>query len=160
MHRVAPQLIDVGGLAHHDAGLRSAQQFVAAERHHVDAAGDHLVDRRFVVQAVGLQIDQRTAAQVLHDRQVVLAAQRHQFLPRHLGGKADDAVIAGVHPQQQRSVGRDGRGVVAPVRLVGAADLTQDSAAAAHDVGNAERAADFDELAARHDHLPALGQRL
>ena len=74
VHRVTPQLIDAGALAHHDAGLRSAQQFVAAERHHVDAAGDHLVDRRFVVQAVGLQINQRTAAQVLHDRQVVLAA--------------------------------------------------------------------------------------
>ena len=74
MHRVAPQLIDVCGLAYHDAGLRPAQQFVAAECHHIDAAGDHLVNGRLVVQAVRLQIDQRAAAQVLHDRQAVLAA--------------------------------------------------------------------------------------
>ena len=38
---------------------------------------------------------------------------------------------------------------------IGGADLAQAAARARHDRGNAERSADFDELAARHDHLLA-----
>src|SRR5262245_47856657 len=39
-------------------------------------------------------------------------------------------------------------------------DLTQAGAATAHDVGNAELAADLDELAAGNDDLFAVGERL
>ena len=56
--------------------------------------------------------------------------------------------------------GRDRLGVVAQVRAIGGADLAQHGAAAPHDVGDAELAADLDQLAARDDDFLAVGQRL
>ena len=46
------------------------------------------------------------------------------------------------------------------MRPVGRADLAQHGAAAQHDVGDAELAADLDELAAGDDDLLAMGERL
>ena len=46
------------------------------------------------------------------------------------------------------------------MRAVGGADLAQLATGARHDPGNAERAADFDQLAARDNHFPARGQRV
>ena len=45
--------------------------------------------------------------------------------------------------------------VVPKVRAVGGADLDQAGAGARHDVGQPERAADLDQLAARHDRILA-----
>ena len=56
--------------------------------------------------------------------------------------------------------GGDRIGVVAQVRAVRRADLAQPRAASQHDVGDAELAADLDQLAARDDDLAAVGQRL
>src|SRR5437879_53809 len=42
---------------------------------------------------------------------------------------------------------------------IGGADFAQAAARARHDRGNAERSADFDELAARDDHLLARRER-
>ena len=46
------------------------------------------------------------------------------------------------------------------MRLVGRADLDELGAARRHHLGQAERAADLDELPARDDHLAALGDRV
>ena len=46
------------------------------------------------------------------------------------------------------------------MRAVGGADLDQPRAGARHDVRHAERAADLDQLAARHDRLAAARQRV
>ena len=43
---------------------------------------------------------------------------------------------------------------------IGGADLFKPRAGARHDVRHAERAADLDQLAARHDGFAALGQRV
>jgi hypothetical protein len=58
--------------------------------------------------------------------------------------------------QEQRRVAVDRRLVVAQVRAVGGADLDQAHARRRHDLGHAERAADLDQLAARHDRRPTL----
>ena len=59
----------------------------------------------------------------------------------------------------RRGVGPDRGGVVLEMGAVGGADLDQPAAGAGHDVGDAEGAADLDELAARDDDLAAGGQR-
>lgn len=56
-------------LADDQAGLWSAQQFVAGEADQIDAGGDHLLRHRFVRQAVGGQVDQRAGAQIGGHRQ-------------------------------------------------------------------------------------------
>ena len=72
-----------------------------------------------------------------------------QLLPRYGFGKAHDAVVACMHLQKRSRLLADGGFIVAPVRLVRRADLAQLAAALRHDLRNAERAADLDELAAR-----------
>ena len=46
------------------------------------------------------------------------------------------------------------------MRAIGRADLAEDGAALRHDLGNPERAADLDQLAARHDDLLAARERV
>ena len=45
------------------------------------------------------------------------------------------------------------------MRAIGGADLDEPRAGLPHDVGNAERAADLDQLAARDDDLAPAGER-
>ncbi|MNY50346.1 hypothetical protein D3C86_1858420 [compost metagenome] len=44
--------------AHHNPGLRAAEQFVAGETHQADACGDHLLRHRLFWQAVLAEIHQ------------------------------------------------------------------------------------------------------
>ena len=60
---------------------------------------------------------------------------------------------------QQRGSRADGFVVILQMRAVRRADFAQPGARAAHDVGNAKRAADLDEFAARHDHFLLRRQR-
>ena len=65
-----------------------------------------------------------------------------------------------MHSQQQPGTFGDGMLVVGDARAIGGPDLAQHRARFRHHVGNAERAADLDQFAARHQHLAALGQRV
>ena len=89
-----------------DAGLRAAQQLVAAEGDEVGAAADAFGDDRLLRQAVGRQVDERAAAEILHDRDAARAADRDERFQRHVAGEADDAVVRGVHLEQQRRLRR------------------------------------------------------
>ena len=71
-----------------------------------------------------------------------------------------DRVIAGVDLQDQRRLGTDRGGEIAQMGAVGGTDLAQPRAGALHDVGQAERAADLDQLAARDDRLAPGRQRV
>ena len=65
-----------------------------------------------------------------------------------------------MHAQQQlRAVG-DGTLVIADTGAIGGSDLAQHRARFRHHVGNAERAADLDQLAARNQNFAAFGQRV
>ena len=87
-------------------------------------------------------------------------ADRDQLFERHFRGKADDLVIAGVDFKQQRGFFVYGIFVVRWMRAIGTANFFQNRSALGHDFGNAKRAADFDQLAARNDHFFAFGQRV
>ncbi len=136
-----------------DAGLRSAEQLVAAERDEVGARGDRRAHGRLVRQAPALQVDERTAAEIDRDRHAALAPDRREIADRHALREAADRVVARVHLHQQRRARADRVGVVRGMRAVRGADLDELRAGAAHDVGNAERAADLDQFAARDDAL-------
>ena len=108
-----------------------------------------------MAQAEPAQIDKCAAAEILHDRQVVRPPDGDQLAQRDVGGEADDAIVAGVHLQQQRGVRADRTLVVCRMRAIGGADLSKDGAALGENIRDAERAADFHQLAARHHHFLA-----
>ena len=85
-------------------------------------------------------------------------ADLDQLLEGRLVDKAYLQKVGGVHPQQQRRTFSDGCLVIIRVRAVGGANLDQGDARLAHDVRNAEPAADLDQLATRDDGLASLGQ--
>src|SRR5262249_57446797 len=66
---------DDGAPADHEAGLRTAEQLVAGERHQVDTGGHGLGHGRLVREAPGPKIDQRPRAEVFHHRDPALATE-------------------------------------------------------------------------------------
>ena len=142
-----------------DARLRAPQQLVTAEgddvrpRIHGFAHGD------FMGQTPVAQIDQGAAAQIHHHGQATGMGHGGDFGVGDGLGKAHHFVVAGVHLHEQGSVLSHRLGVVFGVRAVGGAYFYQLAACTFHDVGDAEGATNFHQLAARDHHLFARCQR-
>ena len=115
------------------------------------------LQRRLLVEAEAGEIHQRPGPDVVDHDQSVGVADPHQFGQRHFGGEAENLVVARMHAEDGGRVRRDRPLVVAGVGLVGRAHLDELHAAGRHDVGQAERAADLDQLPARDDDLAAAG---
>ena len=73
-------------------------------------------------------------------------------------GESLDRVVAGMCLQDEAGLGRNGVLVVGGMGPVRGAHLAESAAGAGHDIGQAKRVADFDQLAPRHDYLPAQSQ--
>jgi hypothetical protein len=73
-------------------------------------------------------------------------------------GEADDAEVAGVDTEDGGGVWADGALVVAEAGLVGGADFFETGAGGLEDFGEAEAAADLDELASRDEDFATLGE--
>ena len=97
------------------------------------------------------KIGERARPEIDHGDEVLAMRQLRELAHVDLGGEADDGEVRAMHLEQERRVVGDGALVIARVRAIGGADLDEARARCAHDVGHAERAADFDELAARDD---------
>ena len=65
-----------------------------------------------------------------------------------------------MHLEQERGCRTDGRQIIRGMRAIGCPNLNELRARAGHDVRHAERAADLDQLAARHDGFAAKRQRV
>ena len=157
--RMLLHLLDVFLFAHDDAALRTPQQLVAAEQHHVDAGVQGCGNVR-LVQAVFLKVHHQSVAHVKDDRQVVLLADCHQILQGCFFRKAHNPVVTGVNLHQRAGLLRiDGVDVVRRLRLVGGADIPQSGTALLHDIRNSEGAADFHQLPSGHDYFLALCHR-
>ena len=145
--------LDRLGLADGDAGLRTAQQLVAAEGDDVGAGGHALARRRLLAEQ--LQVGERAAAEIVDEHALVGRGEPGELGERRLRGEAHDAVVAGVHAQHRLGLLAPGALEVAQVGPVRRADLDESGAALAQDVGDAEAVADLDELAAGDEHVAA-----
>ena len=88
-------------LAADNARLRPTQQLVAAVGHDVHARAQTVGNHRFGAHANVAKVEELAAAQIFHDRYVVLAPERDQFFQRWLLGEANDLEVGAMHPQQQ-----------------------------------------------------------
>ena len=143
-----------------DSRLRAAQQFIATETNHRRSRRETLLHHRLVHQSELSRVEQRAAPQVIHHRQATLSTQRDQVSQPRLGGKAHNAEIGMVRPQDQSHVLVlfQRRRVVAQVSAVGRADLDQPRTTLRHYIRHAEAAADLHQLSPRDDHTPVLRQ--
>src|SRR5205085_7347104 len=134
-----------------EPGLRTAEQLVARERHHVGPGREYLRRRRLVLEAERRDVDEGTTAEVLDQRHAVTPGECGQLACLRARGEATDPEIARMDPQHRADVlvTRQRALVVAQVRAVRGADLEQPGAALLQDLGHAERAADLDQLTAR-----------
>jgi hypothetical protein len=132
----------------------------AAEHHHLDSGRDARAHRGLVPERgnVGARVEQ-SAAEILDHRDREAASERHEIVERRAFGEARDREVRRVHAQDRRGAIRDRGGIVRDARAIGGADFSQHRAGLRHDVGDAEAAADLDQLATRDDHLAAGGER-
>ena len=154
MQRMAPQPLDQVGAAEDDTGLRAAEQLVAAEADEVGALLERGARGRLVAE-----VDERAGAEIVEQRQLVPARDRGELAQRRALGEPDEAEVGLVHAQEQRRVCAGRRVVVGRARAVRRPDLDQARAGAFEHLGDAEAVADLDQLAARHEHLAAVGER-
>ncbi len=156
--RVGADAVDALPAADDQTGLGAAEDLVAAEGHHVGAGAHAVGHQRLGGQAECRQVDEGAAAEVPRHRQAAPAAEGGQILQGHGGGEPEDAVVAGVGVEEQPRALADRRLVVGEVGAVGGAHLHGDRAAALHHVGQAEGAADLDQLAPGDHDLAAQGE--
>ena len=158
--RVAAQRRDEIGAADDDPGLGAAEQLVAREAHEVRAEPEPRRRVGLFGQAHASQVHERGAAEVLEQRQPVLASDRRQRGQLHVGREAADLEVAAVHLEQQRRVRSDRAPVVLGMRPIRRPDFDEPGAGRFDHVRQPERAADLDQLAPRDEDLAAAGQRL
>src|SRR2546422_446272 len=121
-------------LAGDDAGLRAAQQLVAAEGDYVDARLEARRHLRLVLDPERREVNQAAAAQVLEEDEPVLARELDHLVKRGALREAHDAEIARVDAHQHARALAHGGGVIGQARAVGGAHLAQDGAALGADV--------------------------
>ena len=141
-----------------EAGLRAAQQLVAAEAHQVGASSHGLLHGDLARQPPAGQVHQSATAQVHGHGQAGLVRDAGHLGLGHAAGKALHRIVAGVDLHEHGGARGDGVGVVGRMGAVGGAHLHQLGAGARHDVRDAEGTADLDQLAPRDHHLLAACQ--
>ena len=80
-----------------EPGLRAAEQLVARERDQIGAVGDGFRDGRLVREPETRQINQRSRAEIVHERHTTRAGKCRELARIDLGGEAFDAVVRGVN---------------------------------------------------------------
>ena len=151
------QLVNQIGTTGNDAGLRPAQQFVPREHHQINACIKNIAHDRFIGQPIGRQVNQNTAAQILHQDHTLFGCQPGQISARRGGGKTDDAEIAGVALEQNSRIAINCIGVIAQAGFVGGTDFFQRRTALCDHVRKTERTADFDQFATGCDDFATCG---
>ena len=87
-----------------------------------------------------------------------MARQAGELRRGHFGGEAGHLKIGPVHLEEQPGAGRQCGLVIGAMRPVCRSHLDERGSRACHDVGNPERASDFDQLAARDQRVAIPGQ--
>ena len=140
--------------------MRPREQFVAAISDNIHARPQTVQNARFAAHANRIQIKQSAAAEVFNKRDASFLCQCNQILNSRLLCKSGDLEIRAVHAQNQPSPLVEGALVIRDASAIRSTHFAQDGVGFCHDVGNAERAADFNQLAARDDDLAAVSQRI
>ena len=146
--------LDQVGAADEDPGLRAAEELVAREADEVGAGGEARRGGRLVADR-----RERARAEVVDERQPGAGRDRGELRERGLLGEADDPEVRLVHAQDHGRLGADRALVVRRPGAVRRPDLDEPRARAGEHVGDPEAVADLDQLAARDEHLAALGER-
>ena len=144
--RVTTDRIDPAAPARDDARLRSTEQLVAAEAHHVRARLEHLLNAWFGVQRSGRIRRGKTAAEVFDERQLEPVRQRREVGERCSLDEPFDAEVGRMHAQDCRGAVADRQCVVVQSRPVRRAHFAKLRARLRHHIRHAEAAADLDEL--------------
>ena len=159
LERVLLQLRNKRTFTHDNPRLRAAKQFVAGETHKTDARRNHLLRHGLFWQTVLAQIDQRTATEVGHHRHTQLTAQLRQLRLFNGFGESGYLIITGVDLHQQPGIFIHCRAIIFCMRAVGGAHFMQGTARLAHNIRNAKRTANLDQLATGNHHLFTAGGR-
>ena len=154
--RVLAHLRDEVCATDNESGLRATDELVAAERHDVRTGGKPLAGHRLVGEPEASRVDERTAAEIVHDDRAVTMGQFG-----HLArvGNLDEAALGEVrrvHPEHEpcAPIGQRLREVCG-AGPIGGADLDKPCARPPDDLGDTHATADLDQFAPADGHAAA-----
>lgn len=142
-----------------DARLGAAEEFIAGEGDEIHACHKGFLDGGFVSQAVGGGVEEGAGAEVFDVGEAVGVGEGREFGAGGFGVEAEDAEVGGVGGEKEGDgLLREGGFVIAEVDAVGCTDFNEFGAGLGQHVGDAEAAADFDELGAGDEDAAAFGE--
>jgi len=94
------------------------------------------------------------------NKRTVWSIPLSKFRGAHFGSKSQNTIVGGVNLQDHPSRGGQRCAIILCVSAVRGADRNQSCPCPRHDVRHAERAADFDQFAARDNGLAAVRERV
>lgn len=143
----------------HGAPLRATEELVEAEADEVRARLEAAPNRGLAIERTTEQVrgagHDEAAAQVFEKRELVLVREARHVRERRSFGEPDHFEVRGVNAQDARGALGDGAVVIFDPCAIGRADFDEPRARAREDLRNSEAAADFDELAAGDQNVPA-----
>src|SRR4030043_1036184 len=86
----------------------------------------------------------------------MLLPQLNEILRGDFGGKTHNPEVAGMDLEKQSRLGADGFLVIIEVGTVGCSNLSEESPAPFHHIGDSKCSTNFYQLSSRNDHLLAL----
>jgi hypothetical protein len=140
-------------LPDHEPGLRTAEQFVSAHHHDIGAIGDRAPGRRLPGQAPRCEVDHEAAAEIVDERNAGFGRDGRQVARGNVPHEPVHREIRPVHFDDRSGRGGQRATIVVEMRAVRRAHLDEPDVSLRHDVGNAERSADLDQLTARDEYI-------
>ncbi|OQC35601.1 MAG: hypothetical protein BWX64_02387 [Acidobacteria bacterium ADurb.Bin051] len=158
VERMAMTAGDELGAAAEEPRLRPAEELVAAAADEVGAGGEQRGEGG-VIGELRRPVGAQEAAPFVHEEEQPPApGEAGERRRARLLDEAGDPVVRGVDLEEERGLGGQRPFVVGEPGPVRRPDLHEPGAGGGEDLGDPERAADLDELAARDDHLPPGGE--
>ena len=120
---------------------------------------DRFLYGRLMCQTVFLQVDQHTASEIFHNRNLMFLRNRYQFINSHTFCKSNNTVVTGVYLQKSFRLFCDCFFIILIMCLVRRSDFHEACTALFHHIRNAEFTTNLDQLPAGNDYFSAFCQR-
>src|SRR5215510_13649782 len=155
--RILPDLFYIEILAGADAGLGSTQEFIDAERDHVNTGTD-AARREGLVSDSGYRIRDAAAPQIFKGRNISALTQLSKLFEWRPLGETNHPKIARVYTEQEAGMLIDCSLVIFDPGAVCRTHFAQMGAATRHDFGNSKGIPDLDLFSPGNDNFSAFTQ--
>ena len=156
--RVAGDAVDEWATAQQDAALGAAEQFVTTSQDQIGTGGETVLEGGFARQPEGGGVHEAATADVVDAVNAPVVGEGDQFGKGGGVAEAGDPIVRRVHPEQGGGGGSAGGVVVTQSGDIGGANFAERGPTDGEDFGEAEGAANLDQLSPGEEHFASTGE--